>query len=220
MDDEQIALWQPGMISWNVCNYIFHDPKDLAFYQGKLYAVCRSKPRLFALELKEDDCGIIVYHVEHCVTEPCFRHPMQLGIIGGSMSCNIVVWRGLLLLIIRYYGDFYPRSNVRRVKVFALDFSRTPYGVAEIDNISGDCIFVGSGRCKSFPDSLHDTVEGDLIYFVPDDWNPYDRFVYNMRNGSIKPFAAKLLTCNFDVPEEIVDFPVWLFLSSDAAEQI
>jgi hypothetical protein len=62
---------------------------------------------------------------------------------------------------------------------------------------------------KSFPAGLHDGVEGDL-YFVLDDRQPYDRFVYSMRDGRMKPFDAQLLASYFDVPVENLDFPLWL----------
>ncbi|KAJ1276131.1 hypothetical protein BS78_05G190600 [Paspalum vaginatum] len=207
-----IALWQPGMRSWHICDgYILNGLKDLAFYKGKLYILQRSQPDLYAFELEEGDRGIVVSRVECCMSMLNFPHPLQLGIVGGSMSCNIVVWRGLLLLVIKYYGDRYPRHKVLRVRVFALDFSRSPCAVTMIHNLGGDCIFVSSNGCRSFPASLHDTVEGDLIYFIPDYWSPYDSFVYNMRYGRKKHFPVKLLSCDFQLPEDVIDFPLWLF---------
>jgi hypothetical protein len=152
---------------------------------------------LFTFEL--DDHGLMVSRVELCLTE------LPFNIIWEDLAicCNLVVWRGELLLIIRHYND-------PRVEVFALDVSTNPYGLTEIHSFDGDCIFVGSGGCKSFPAGLHDGVEGDLIYFVPDDRQPYDRFVYSMRDGSMKPFGGQLLASCFDVPVENLDFPVWL----------
>ncbi|KAJ1276139.1 hypothetical protein BS78_05G191400 [Paspalum vaginatum] len=220
-----VALWQPGMMSWHILSlhirdgYIMDGPKDLAFYQGKLHILKRSQPYLFAFELGEDDHGVIVSRVECCMSMLNSPLPMQLCIVSGSMSCNIVVWRGLLLLIIRYYGDRYPRHKVLRVRVFALDISRSPCAVTMIHNLGGDCIFVGSNGCKSFPASLHDTVEGDLIYFIPDDWSPYDSFVYNIRNGRMKHFPVNLLSCDLQLPEDVIDFPLWLFALNAAAQQ-
>ncbi|BAS88611.1 Os04g0329650 [Oryza sativa Japonica Group] len=59
-------------------------------------------------------------------------------------------------------------------EVFALDVDTNPYGLTEIHSLNGGC--------KSFPAGLHHGVEGDHIYFVPDDWKPYDTFVYSMRD--------------------------------------
>uniref|UniRef100_I1PK62 KIB1-4 beta-propeller domain-containing protein n=1 Tax=Oryza glaberrima TaxID=4538 RepID=I1PK62_ORYGL len=125
------ALWQPGMISWQVCSGVEIDgPRDLSFYQGKLYMLMRHRTRLFTCELEEDDRGFME---------------------GGAISCNMVVWRGELLLIIRHYNGDYR-------------------------------------GCKSCPAGLHHGVEGDHIYFVPDDWKPYDTFVYSMRDDYLLYF--------------------------------
>lgn len=107
-----------------------------------------------------------------------------------------------LLLIVRHYDDnyYHHKPNVLKVEVFVLDMNTNPYGFTEIHSFNGDCVFVGPGG-------------GDLIYFVPDVWKPYDTFVYSIRDGRMRPFAAKVLPCDFDVPEENLDFPVWLFPS-------
>ncbi|CAL4980262.1 unnamed protein product [Urochloa decumbens] len=202
----RIALWQPGMMLWHYWSGIDIDgPKDLAFHQRKLYVLLRHRTRLFTCELEEDDRGFMVSHVELCLTELPRVRPYREG---GAISCNMVVWCGELLLIIRHYTHDFCNREVLRVEVFALDVNTKPYGLNEIHSFSGDCIFVGSGGCKSFPASLHDGVEGDLIYFVPDDWKPRDRFVYSMRDGTMRPFASQLLACYFDKPEENLDFPV------------
>lgn len=87
---EKIALWQPGMTSWHVCSGVDIDgPKDLAFFQGKLYVLLRYRPRLFAFELEEDDRGFMVSRVQCCLTELLHDHSFQAG---GAL--NMVVWRG------------------------------------------------------------------------------------------------------------------------------
>ncbi|EEE60741.1 hypothetical protein OsJ_14270 [Oryza sativa Japonica Group] len=59
------ALWQPGMISWQVCSGVEIDgPRDLSFYQGKLYMLMRHRTRLFTCELEEDDRGFMVSRIE------------------------------------------------------------------------------------------------------------------------------------------------------------
>ncbi|KAK3118859.1 hypothetical protein QOZ80_9BG0709690 [Eleusine coracana subsp. coracana] len=176
---------------------------NLAFYLRKLYV-------LYAFELEEDDRGVIVSHVERCVTQPLLPHSDRY-----SKGCNMVVWRENLLLIIRYYSSYIMREIVK-VEVFAVDFSTDPKGFIKINNLDGDCIFVDSG-CKSFPANLHDKVKCDHIYFLRDDFSRYGSFVYNMRDGRMSPFAVNLLLRNIE--EDNLDFPVWLF-PSDAAELI
>uniref|UniRef100_K3ZP40 KIB1-4 beta-propeller domain-containing protein n=1 Tax=Setaria italica TaxID=4555 RepID=K3ZP40_SETIT len=196
-----LALWQPGMTSWHVCSGPPLDgPKDIAFYQGKLY-VLQSFIRtdLFAFVLKEDDRGIVISRVEHCMTEPLPPHPMEQN---GFLRCNMVV----------YYDSNYMEqdSKIIKVEVFALDVSKNPYRLTRVRSFNGDSIFIGSGSSKSFPASLHDGAEGDLIYFVPEYWSPTDRFVYNMRDGKMRPFSAKLLPFEGHVEDHS---PVWLFPS-------
>ncbi|RLM58685.1 hypothetical protein C2845_PM18G10440 [Panicum miliaceum] len=90
---QTLALWQPGMKSWHVCDGLpIVGPKDFAFYQGKLYVLLRFILRLYAFELEEDDHGVVVSRVEHCGIEPLHEHRIQGR---GVLSCNIVVWRGV-----------------------------------------------------------------------------------------------------------------------------
>ncbi|GJN04470.1 hypothetical protein PR202_ga22020 [Eleusine coracana subsp. coracana] len=210
MARQKIALWQPGMMCWHVCLGLdIGGPVDLAFYLGKLYDLQRPYGLLYAFELEEDDRGVIVSRVERCVTQPLPPHCDRC-----SKSCNMVVWRENLLFIIRYYSSCTMREIVK-VEVFAVDFSTDPKGFIKVNNLDGDCIFVDSGGCKSFPANLHDEVKCDHIFFLRDDLKLF--FVYNMRDGSMRPFAVNLLLRNIE--EDNLDFPVWLF-PSDAAELI
>uniref|UniRef100_A0A0E0KP14 KIB1-4 beta-propeller domain-containing protein n=1 Tax=Oryza punctata TaxID=4537 RepID=A0A0E0KP14_ORYPU len=178
-----LALWQPGDDFMAV---EIDGPRYLSFYQGKLYVLTRHRTRLFTCELVEDDRGFMVSRIECSLTELPRHHPYQEG---GAISCNMVVWRGELLLIIRHNGDYLKRQ-LHKLEEFALDVATNPYGLTEIHSLNGDCIFVGLGGCKSFAAGLHHGVEGDLIYFVPDDWKPYDTFVYSMRDGKMSKTEA------------------------------
>jgi hypothetical protein len=150
---------------------------------------------LFAFEIEEDDRGIMVSRVEHCMTEPlaCLEHIQQ--------NYNLVEWRGKLLVIIR---------SSSTVKVFSLDFSTNPYRLSQIHSLDGECIFVDSRSSRSFPADLYDGVQGDLIYFT--DYQNYT-FVYNMRDGTLTPFAVELSTGNFGAPEGKRANLVWVFPS-------
>ncbi|RLM69986.1 hypothetical protein C2845_PM17G12620 [Panicum miliaceum] len=215
---QTLALLQPGMKSWHVCDGLpIAGPKDFAFYQGKLYVLLRFIPRLYAFELEEDDRGVVVSCVEHCMIDPLHDHVQDHGVL----SCNIVVWRGHLLLIIRRYDTtdkFGPKRTLRQVEVFALDFSTNPCGLTEIRS---DSIFVDSCGCNSFPAGLSDGVEGDLVYFVDQNtkyegnsFDPsYDTFVYDVRNGTTRPFAVELSPHNFGAPRGKLDVPLWLLTS-------
>jgi hypothetical protein len=126
------------MMLWLVCFGLGIDGLiDLTFYQGKLYVLLRHRKHLFTFVL-EDDHGLMVSRVELCLTQlpfDLFQEEVD------ATCCNMVVWHGELLLIIRHYND-------RRVEVFALDVSTNPHGLTEIHSFDGDCIFVVSGGCK------------------------------------------------------------------------
>jgi hypothetical protein len=206
----ELSLWRPGMTSWYVCRYaLIAGHIDITFYQGKLYMLWRFTPCLFSFELGDDKHGTSVTRVEDCLIESLLPKPLRTNDI---VSCNLVVWRGKLLLIIRYYGVYHGRRNVLKVEVLALDFSTKPYGVAEIHSFGTDCVFVGPGG-NSFPVGLHDGFEDEHIYFVPDHYSPHDAFVYNMRGGAVRPFGFESQPASFSTPQENLRFPVWLFPS-------
>ncbi|KAF8673178.1 hypothetical protein HU200_048727 [Digitaria exilis] len=209
---------------WHVCDGLpIAGPKDFAFYQGKLYVLLGFLARLHAFELEEGDHGVVVSRVEHCVIEGLHDHHIQQI---SKLSCNIVVWRHNLLLIVRRYdttSNGFPRPNreLHHVQVFVLDFSTNPCGLTEIHSFDGDCVFVDSCGCNSFPASLYDGAEGDRIYFVDQyskyDVNSvdpsYDTFVYTVRNGRTRPLATELSPDNFGAPNGNLDVPLLLLTS-------
>jgi hypothetical protein len=121
----------------------------------------------------------------------------------------MVVWRGKMLLIIRFFSDStYKKIECKphSIQVFALDFSTSPCGFTRIQNIDGDCIFVDTYGCRSFSHGLHVGVQGDLIYFSDKCKTDCFSYVYNMRDGTLRRFAASL-------PEGCISFPTWIFPS-------
>jgi hypothetical protein len=212
-----LALWQPGMTSWYLClsAQINCLSGDLAFYQGKLYMGWMYTADIFAFELREDEHGVSLSCPEHY--KICSLIPSKTA---GSWRCNLVVWRGKLLLIIRFFSHYILHNmerNFRNVEVFALDFSASPCGVTQIHNFDGDCIFVQKSGCRSFSAGLHVGVQGDLIYFLDEGITDHVSYTYvhNMRDGTLRRIAAGLPLPISGVPEEcFLDFPVWIFPSS------
>ena len=79
---------------------------------------------IFAFELREDEHGVSLSCPEHYKINPLI--PSKTA---GSRRCNLVVWRGKLLLIIRFFSPQILRNmgrSLRNVEVFALDFSTSP----------------------------------------------------------------------------------------------
>lgn len=193
------CVWQHSLIAGHI---------DMTFYQGRLYMLWRFMPSLFVFEMVEDEQhGVRFSRMMDCLIEKLLPTPLGLNHV---LSCNMVEWRGRLLLIIRYYGGYHVRHRVLKVEVFAVDLSTKPNSLTEIHSFGGDCIFVGTGGCKSFPAGQHPGVEGDLIYFVPDHYNPHDALVYNMRDRKKRRIVEPLPrgVCS---PVLSFGFPVWLF---------
>jgi hypothetical protein len=209
----ELVLCQPGLALWYVCRgACIAGGNDLAFYQGKLYMLWRFAPRLFALDLRENEHGVSVSRVEPCEIDPLLYHNHC-----GMLRCNILAWRGKLLLIIRYMNGYRTtRRKLHRVGVFALDVSTNPCGITEIYSFDGDCILVDACGCKFFSAGLHVGVQGDVIYFA-DEYDTSngenhfrDTFVYNMNDGRMRPFVVDPSPVNSGAPEGSLNVPVWL----------
>ncbi|KAL6653986.1 hypothetical protein ACP70R_007451 [Stipagrostis hirtigluma subsp. patula] len=215
MGGPQLALWRPGMTSWCVCHggciYIH---SDIAFYQGKLYMISMLTLRIYAFEISEDDSGLIVSRVERCVTEE-LRNVMYSWL----KWWKLVEWNGKLLLIVTSFSGAECWRVISKVRVLEVDFSTYPVKFNEINSLDGDCIFISTCSSKSFRACLYDGVEDDVIYFVDCCLYPVknvpliDKFVYNMRDGTVAPFAAGISDENLRAPDGRPMNPTWLFPS-------
>lgn len=213
----KLAVWRPGMTSWCVCHGgCISKFSDIAFYQGKLYMLSKLTTNLFAFEITEDGCGLMVSRVERCVAEL----PEVKDSYGQRW--NIVEWRGKLLLVVRYLGGGGGGEgwhNICKVGVFVVDLSTSPLGFSEINSLDGNCIFISPCSSKSFPACQYEEVEDDVVYFIDGhlypakNAPPLDKFVYNMRDGTMAPFAADLSEDNFWAPDGKLMSPTWFFPS-------
>ncbi|KXG28827.1 uncharacterized protein LOC8062693 [Sorghum bicolor] len=229
MHEPMLALWTPGMSSWCVCfDGCITMYSDIAFYQGKLYMFNKlaSQFQLFSIEISEDgDRGLMVSCVESCVTE-------ELPQIDGTRIrwWKIAEWNGKLLLILTYLLGPECWQNIREVSVLEVDLSANPVSFTKINSLNGDCIFVSPCSSGTFHVCQYDGVEDDLVYFidgVEDDFAYFNdgeflsdenaapafvKFVYNMRDGTVAPFAAGILEY-LQVPKGRPMNPTWLFPS-------
>ncbi|KAK3120194.1 hypothetical protein QOZ80_9AG0683450 [Eleusine coracana subsp. coracana] len=150
----KLALWRPGMTSWCVCHGgCISKFSDIALYQGKLYMFSKLTTNLFVFEISEDDSGLMVSHVERCVT--------QLPEVDSKYGqrWNIVEWRGKLLLVVTYLGSAEGWHNICKIGVFKVDMSTTPFRFIAINSLDGDCMFISPCSSKSFQACQYDEVE-------------------------------------------------------------
>ncbi|CAL4987044.1 unnamed protein product [Urochloa decumbens] len=210
----KLALWRTGMTSWCVCQGgCMSKFSDIALYQGKVYTFSKFTTNLFVFDITEDDSGLMVSHVERCVA--------KLPEVGESyrQTWNIVEWHGKLLLVVTYIGGEGGWHNICKIGVFEVDLSTNPFRFTEINSLDGDCIFISPCSSNSFRACQYDRVEGDLIYFIDGglypakNAPPFNRSVYNMRDGAMAPFAAEIPDYNLRAPDGSLMNPTWLFPS-------
>ncbi|KAL6653982.1 hypothetical protein ACP70R_007447 [Stipagrostis hirtigluma subsp. patula] len=167
---------------------------------------------LFVFEIMENDSGLIVSRVERCVIElPAVKDSYR-------QSWNIVEWHGKLLLVVTYFCDTKYWNGISKVRVFEVDLGTNPVRLIEINSLDGDCIFISPCSSKSFRACQYDGVKDDLIYFIDYSFFPgpdatFDKFVYNMRDGTVAPFAAGILEKNLRAPDGRLMDPTWFFPS-------
>jgi hypothetical protein len=186
---------------------------DITFYQGKLYMLSKLTTNLFAFEITDGDCGLMVTGVERCVA--------QLPEVKDSYGqrWNLVEWHGKLLLVARYLGRGEGWHNICKVGVYIVDSSTKPFRFTEINTLDGDCIFISPCSTRSFNAREYDGVEGEVIYFIDGylypakNGPPFDKFMYNLRDGTLSSFATEISEYNFRAPDGKLMSPTWLFPS-------
>jgi len=218
-DATKLALWRPGMKSWCVCHGSCV-PKftDVIFCQGKLYMLSCGEltTDLFSLELSEDDdddSGLIVSRID------CREIEWPEVTDGYHQNWSMVEWRGKLLIVATYTSDVDAEiwQGIVEVRVFEASLSTDPVRFTEIKSLDGDCVFISPCNSKAFRSCQCDGVEDDRIYFIdgylPPDKNarPFDKFVYNMKEGTMAPFAADIPEDKLQAPDGMLMHPTWLF---------
>ncbi|XP_066338317.1 uncharacterized protein [Miscanthus floridulus] len=188
----KLALWRSGMKSWCVCDGAWRAHFiDIVFCQGKLFLLSCSEVAadLLVFEIADDNSGLMVSHVECCAIEM-----PEVSDSLFNIWC-ILEWRGKLLIVEICHGNDEFGESFVEVRVFEADLSANPVRLTEIESLDGDCIFVSPCSSESFRSCHYGEGggEGDLIYIFL--WGHLHRFVYNMKDGTMAPFAA-------DIPED------------------
>lgn len=220
-DTTKLALWRPGMESWCVCyGSCVRKFTDAIFCQGKLHIISGDDhvTDLFSLELSADDGGgggLMVSRVDCREVEWA---PDVDVTDGYNQNWSILEWRGKLLIVATYSDNADVWQKIVEVRVFEADLSVNPVRFTEIRSLDGDCIFVSPCSCKSFRSCQYaDGVEADLVYFfdgylTPEkNARPFYKFVYNLRDGTMAPFAEDIPKDKLRTPDGMLKHPTWLF---------
>lgn len=180
---------------------------DVAFFDGKLYAISRSN-KLFVLDIDSSDEGQpriqSMKRIAGCISNESQSFPK-------SKSYNYTCWRylaesgGRLLQIRRLTRVPSTVRGCERSRrpctvsfdVFEADLTNPCGQWRPVNTLGGQALFVGT-HSKSLPASECGAQE-DCIYFLSDyDWGYYDKDpfrdcgVFNMRNGMITPMSPKI----------------------------
>ena len=140
----------------------------------------------------------------------CREIEQPVGMDAYCEMWSIVEWRGKLSMLVAYTHDAEFWQLITDVRVFEANLSTNPVRLIEIESLDGDCICLSPCSSKSFRSCDYDVVEGDLIYFIDGFIYP-DRFVYNMKDGTMAPVAADIPEDKFWAPNGKLMNPTWLF---------
>jgi hypothetical protein len=121
------------------------------------------------------------------------------------------------MMIATYCNDAEFWQTITEVRVFEVDLSTNSVRLVEIESLDGDCICLSPCSSKWFRSSGYDGVGGDLIYYIDGCIYPdksacsFDRFVYNMKDGTMAPFAGEIPEDKLHAADGRLMNPTWLF---------
>ncbi|KAM0909907.1 hypothetical protein ACQ4PT_014501 [Festuca glaucescens] len=190
----QILMCQPGALSWSVHAYdkcrMF---EDMAFYQGKLYAIA-------------DDENLLVVNVseDHNTGDPQVSEigqvikgdqcPWYHALFDNNMIHNqkiyLVESRGALLMVRRAIwcqvvdGEIVARSN--EFEVFKADFEHSRWDKVTI--VGDDQVLFLGRRCSRAVSASQYGIPGDNILFLDDD---EDDYTYEDENSSVSTYHLR-----------------------------
>uniref|UniRef100_A0A0E0A511 KIB1-4 beta-propeller domain-containing protein n=1 Tax=Oryza glumipatula TaxID=40148 RepID=A0A0E0A511_9ORYZ len=191
---------------------------DVAFFDGKLYAISRTRNLLILEITGSSGKKPTILAVDSLInsTDHISARPKTL-LKGVEYICReyLVECRGRLLMVTRYIPsvahptgpDYYEHYRTAGFEVFEADLTNIPGRWRRVHNLGGQALFVGKHRSKAFPAGESGGAQEDCIYFMCDYPPPEfavdplrDSGVYNMTG-----IAAEL-------PHRVGQSrPTWLF---------
>lgn len=200
---------------------------DVAFFDGKLYAISKSR-NLLILEITGSSgkkptilaVDSLINSTDHISARP----KTLLKVVVYICREYLVECRGRLLMVTRYIPsvahptgpDYYEHYRTAGFEVFEADLTNIPGRWRRVHNLGGQALFVGKHCSKAFPAGESGGAQEDCIYFMCDYPPPgfaadplRDSGVYNMRDGMIKPLLTGIAA---ELPHRVGQSrPTWLF---------
>ncbi|XP_044357929.1 uncharacterized protein [Triticum aestivum] len=194
----QILMCQPGASSWSVRAYdkcrLY---EDMAFYQGKLYAIANDE-NLFVVNISQDQCtgDPQVSRVGQVIKGDPWQTVASEDDNTPGKKLYLVESRGKLLMVCRKIwvpeledGDF---SFGNEFEVFEADFEHSRW--VKVTTVGDDQVLFLGRRCSRAVSVSQYGLPGDRIFFLDDDEvnrvkYGYDEntfcSAYNMRDGKV-----------------------------------
>ncbi|CAN6363333.1 unnamed protein product [Urochloa humidicola] len=222
----RIAVCQPGATSWWSISADNQYPEfvDLAFHQGKLYALTDMQT-LYAIDIS----------VDQSTGDPCVSQMLQIInnpplFIPGPLKClkmtYLVEARGALLMVLRRMQCRYEgvtgvealfkliAGEQNEFEVFEANFGQSQW--TKVTILGDDQVLFVRRRCCRSVCVSRDEVPGNCIFFLENEGE--DRFwskasssscsVYSMKDGKV---STPLPTVSWKRGQRDTPFATWLF---------
>ncbi|CAL4983251.1 unnamed protein product [Urochloa decumbens] len=196
-----VVSYRPGMSpSWSIglCHNFYNWYQDMAFYEGRIYAVATSGD-LFVHEVAEDTNHTVEPRVSWLEKVIQGKNTLDgqpiLGHIYLVISCT-----GKLLMVQRRISTEHNHGldSGKIFRVFEADFEKSQW--LEVESLGDQVLFVSPSCSRAIRASDHGSyLQGSTIYFLHDDAPAGDRFfepinppacgVYDMCSKTICPIS-------------------------------
>uniref|UniRef100_A0ACD5U0K0 Uncharacterized protein n=1 Tax=Avena sativa TaxID=4498 RepID=A0ACD5U0K0_AVESA len=195
----QILMCQPGALSWSVRAYDRCKRfEDMAFYQGKLYAIATDENLLVANISEDHNTGNPqVSKIGKVIQgDP---NPMYSAVFDdNTMPCKkiyLVESRGTLLMVRRTIwcqvpqpgGDIMAIQN--EFEVFRADFEHSRWD--EVTTVGDDQLLFLGRRCSRAVSVSQYDIPGDNILFLDDDEENHVQYAYEDENTSVSEYNLR-----------------------------
>jgi hypothetical protein len=199
----QILMCQPGASAWSVRAFdLCKGFEDMAFYQGKLYAIADDE-KLLVVNISEDHStgDPQISRIGQVMEgDPCYKCVYD-DYTMPCMKLYLVESRGALLMVRRKVWCRVPAPGVdgkvegeivageSEFEVFEADFERSRW--IKVSTVGDDqVLFIGRRCSRSVPVSQYG-LSGDRIFFLDDDEENRVEYVYNEENTSFRSYDMK-----------------------------
>ncbi|KAM0909915.1 hypothetical protein ACQ4PT_014508 [Festuca glaucescens] len=199
----QILMFQPGALSWSVraydrCKWF----EDMAFYQGKLYAIADDENLLLVNISEDHNTGDPQVSKTGQVIKGDPRPWIYSAVfVDNTMLCKkiyLVESRGALLMVSRTIRCQVPEPGAdgevvagqNEFEVFKADFEHSCWD--KVTTVGDDQLLFLGRRCSRAVSVSQYDIPGDNIMFLDDDEENHVEYSYKDDNTSFRAYHLRL----------------------------